>query len=583
MVREVIKEALVEAVKKSFPDAPFVREENFAVDIPKEMSHGDFSAPIALSLKDKLGKISNEIAEALAANLQKNKRLKGIISKVEIAGPGFINFFLSDEYLAKMPEEIFRAGKDFGKNNTLFGKKVIVEYTDPNPFKEFHIGHLMNNTIGESIARLFESRGAEVRRACYQGDIGLHVAKALWGLKKINPEVINAKTLGEAYAFGSKSYEEGEGIKEEIIILNKKIFLGEDKGLMKIYTEGRKISLETFEKIYATLGTKFDYYFFESETGEYGKRLVKENIGTIFEESDGALVFKGENYNPSLHTRVFINSEGLPTYEAKELGLAKTKFDKYPYDISVVVTGNEIKDYFRVLLEALRQLFPELAKRTIHEPHGMLKLPTGKMSSRKGTVITAEDFIKKAEDEVMAKIKKNDYLEEERKNIAEYVAIGAIKFSILRQAIGHDIIFDLKKSLSFEGDSGPYVQYTRARINSLLKKGAGMLVESPSLLKASVSTKVTTDKMAGKEKNLIREALRFEDVVARAGEDIAPQLVVNYLLGLASSFNNFYASEQFIKNDDKFGSVRRLFLARAVGIILENGLSLLGIKAPERM
>ena len=296
---------------------------------PKSLDNGDYTL------------ISDEkTAEEDFEKLEKYK--SEWIFKIEFVKPRFINFYLSKEFFRKNLGEIIEKGESFGKVEHAKGLKVMVEHTQLNPFKVFHIGHLMPNVIGSTLARIFEWNGAEVKQANYQGDKGLHVAKAVWAMMKGEKE--------DPYAFGSKAYEENPEAKKEIEELNKKIYDKSDEVVNKVYDEGRAESLKYFEKIYERLGTKFDYSFFESETAEIGKKIVEENLGKVFEESEGAVVFHAEKYNPVLHTRVFINSQGLPTYEAKDLGNAKNKYDHYPYTYSIVVTANEIKDYFRVVL-----------------------------------------------------------------------------------------------------------------------------------------------------------------------------------------------------------------------------------------
>ena len=509
LIREALKSLNIEA-------------KDFVIEHPTDLKMGDYSTSVGI----KTGK-AKEIFDHLEAKLPSG------VERVELAGPGFINFYLSKEFFKESLGEIIEKGEGFGKSEHAKGFKVMVEHTDPNPFKEFHIGHLMPNVIGSTLARIFEWNGAEVKQVNYQGDVGLHVAKAVWGIMHGEKD---------PYVAGTKAYEQH---KEEIDQINKKIYEKTEQEINQIYEKGKKESLEYFESIYKKLGTKFDYYFFESETGEIGKKIVEENIGKVFEKSEGAIVFKGS------HTRVFINSLGLPTYEAKDLGNAKNKFDKYPYNLSVVVTGNEIKDYFKVVLEAMSQVLPDLAKKTKHLPHGMLRLPTGKMSSRTGDVITAEALI----EEVKEKVKGD-----------EQVAIGAIKYMILRQAIGHDIIFDIEKSVSTEGDSGVYLQYAHARANSLIEK-AGR--------KGGVEGK------SGEVREVERLLYRFPEIVERAGAEYTPNYITTYLTELSSSFNNFYAHEQVLVDSPE--SNYRLAIVEAFKIVMKNGLTILGIPAPEKM
>ena len=524
-IENLINDVLEDLKLPFFKNTPSIKL--FSIEHPKRLDFGDYGTNLLI----RMGPVGHtqQIIDTLNKRLHLYPEIERIDEKML-----FINFHLSKKFLAESLGEIIKQGGNFGKGEHAKGLRVMVEHTDPNPFKEFHIGHLMPNVIGSTIARIFQWNGAEVKQANYQGDVGLHVAKALW--------------KGD-YVLGSRAYEEEPQAKSEIDEINKKIYDKSDPELNERYEKGRKESLEKFEEIYQRLGSKFDYYFFESETAPIGKKIVEDNIGKVFEKSEGAVVFKGS------HTRVFINSQGIPTYEAKDLGNAKNKYDHYPYDLSVVVTGNEIKDYFRVVLEAMKQVLPDLAKKTKHIPHGMLRLPTGKMSSRTGTVIPAEELI-----EEVKKRTKGD----------EQVAIGAIKYMILRQAIGHDIIFDLEKSVSTEGDSGVYLQYAHARAHSLLEKAKDLSQPSPSQGEGRGEVRVVE-----------RLLYRFPEIVERAGAEYAPNYITTYLTELASAFNNFYAHEQVL--DDSPESAYRLAIVEAFKIVMKNGLTILGIPAPERM
>ena len=316
--------------------------------------------------------------------------------------------------------------------------------------------------------------------------------------------------------------------------------------------------------IYDSIGTKFDFSLFESETGEIGRKIVEENIGNVFEKSDGAIVFKGS------HTRVFVNSLGLPTYEAKDLGNAKVKYDYWPYDLSVIVTGNEIREYFKVVLEAMSKALPDLARKTKHLPHGMLRLPTGKMSSRTGDVITGESLINDVEKLALEKIKSSDrqFKTGEEKQIAEMVSIGAIKYSILKQSPGKDIIFDFNKSLFFEGDSGPYLQYSYARALSVIEKA------KKEKIKLSFKQSLIDDI------ELEHLLYIFPEVVKRATIGYAPNYVTTYLIEIARSFNNFYGQYKVVGSSE--ASYRLIFVI-AFAQTIKNGLNILGIKIPEKM
>ena len=536
----VIKDNLKSLVKKALI-ATGVENAVFNIENPNDFKLGDFSTNVAIKYREKKDDIFSYIKE--------NKLPE--IERVEMVGPGFINFYLSKEFFRKSLGEIIEKRDSFGKNEIAKNLRVMIEHTDPNPFKEFHIGHFMPNVIGSTIARIFEWNGALVKQVSYQGDVGVHVAKAVWAM-------LHGSKLMVAYSTGNKAYEENLEAKKEIDDLNKKIYQKSDPDVNNIYEDGRKKSLEYFEGIYKKIDTKFDYYFFESETAPLGKKIVEENLGKVFEESDGAIVFKGEKYDPTLHTRVFINSHGISTYEAKDLGNAKNKQDVWPHDISIVVTGNEQKDYFRVVLSALTQIYPELANKTKHLSHGMLRLSTGKMSSRTGNVITAEELINDVKEKV-----KGD----------EHVAVGAIKYMILRQGIGQDIIFDFEKSVSTEGDSGVYLQYAHARACSILiKKELGNSNKQPA------STPI--DNYSYGTRDIEKLLYIFPDIVLRAGEDLAPNYITTYLTKLAGAFNSFYANEQVLNTSDES---YKLMIVEAFKITMKNGLNILGIPAPEKM
>jgi arginyl-tRNA synthetase len=524
---------------------------------PDELSHGDYATSAALAAAKAAGKNPKVLAEEIVAVLGD---IDGV-EKIEIAGPGFINFYLSRGYFPSSIKRILDAGEDWGKNEHVKGYKVMVEYTDPNPFKEFHIGHLMSNATGEAIARFTEFCGAEVRRANWQGDVGPHVAKAIWG-KMQKPEL----SWGEAYTYGAQEYEAS---KEAIDEINKQVYERSSEQVNALYDTGRKESLAHFEEIYAVLGTKFDYYFFEGTEGLEGIPLVKEGLKKgIFEESDGAVVFRGEKYG--LHTRVFLTAKGLPTYEAKELGLNKAKFEKEPdVGLSIIVTANEQSSYFEVVLEAMKQVLPEIAQKTVHIDHGMMQLTSGKMSSRKGNIITGESLIEEMREKALAKMSDRD-LGGEKQNVADMVAVAAIKYSILKQARGKNIIFDPEASLSFEGDSGPYLQYSHVRALSVLRKAK----EEGVSARATEAPEETTE--------LERLLYRFPEVVFRAAKEYEPHYVTTYLTELAAVFNGWYAKGKIVDTEDQF-SPYKVAVTQAFATTMKNGLWLLGIQVPERM
>jgi arginyl-tRNA synthetase len=548
-----LRKAITEALK-----SVGVESADISTEHPAELKNGDYSTGVALQYTKQAGMPPRSLAEKLVALMG---TIKGV-AKIEIAGPGFINFYLTPSEIAVSLKSACTE-EHWGSNRNEKGKKIMVEYTDPNPFKEFHIGHLMSNTIGESISRLLQFSGATVKRANYQGDVGPHVAKAIWGIRKLGLDASSAVTLGKAYAAGAKAYEEDAAAKKEMDDINAKVYDHSDAEIDSLYTAGREASLEHFETIYAMLGTKFDYYFFESETTPIGIELVRSHP-EVFEESDGAIVYKGEQ--DGLHTRVFLTSHGLPTYEAKDLGLIKLKAGTWPADISITVTANEQAEYFKVMKAAAMRFMPELAQKVLHITHGMMRFASGKMSSRTGNVVTGESLL--AELIEAAKERAEDSRADDLEKLANQVAVAAIKYQVLRQASHKDIVFDKERALSIEGDSGPYLQYAHARARGIVRKaeeqGVFALIDENA-----------------KPSELARVLHRFPEAVEYAARELEPHLLTNYILDVASRFNSWYAEEQIL--DGTPAAAHKVAIAEAVGRTLKNGLWVLGMPAPEKM
>jgi len=595
-----MKDKLIQLISESLENLG-IESTEIVLEHPADIKNGDYSTNIALSAFKgrkafeksiegdsetvwvKYGPaITNpyDFAQKIKTGLEKN--LPEEIEKIEVAGAGFINFYLSREFFTDATKEILNSKESWGKNNILSGKKVMVEYTQPNPFKPFHIGHLMSNAIGESISRVVEFSGAKTVRANYQGDVGLHVAKAIYGIMWLSNGASNeklqmtepvgelARWIGVCYSKGATAYEDDPGVKIQIDEINKKVYNRSDAEVNTIYDWGRDVTLRAFEEIYKTLGTKFNYYFFESEMAPVGEKIVRENIGSVFTESDGAIVFHAENYDPKLHTRVFITSLGIPLYESKEVGLTVTKFEKENPDLSIITTAIEQGEYMKVVQKAVSLIHPDYESRMKHITHGMMRLASGKMSSRKGNVITGESLLQDSMDVVREKVSGRELSDIEKDNIAEVVGVAALKYSILRSSLGSDIVYDFDKSISFEGDSGPYLQYTAVRAKAILKKAEA---EGICVAYKDIPTEVT---------GLEHLLYQFPEVIARAYETLEPHHIATYLTELASAFNTFYGNTIIVNKSDPYAPYR-VALVESFLATMKNGLYLLGIKTPEKM
>lgn len=624
-----IADDITSIIKSSLSDISFAQESSWIVEKTTNQSFGDFSSNVAmqlfrdLSAEDKSTyKNPRNFAQAIIDRLHADDSVSSKFSKIEVAGPGFINFFLTPTYIWTHVREL--VANDFShkdsehsmsslaKSDTYTGKTVLVEFTDPNPFKELHIGHAYSNIVGESIARLLEQAGAHVIRVCYQGDVGMHVAKSVWGMRVLLSEqektiediqelALNDRVrfLGKSYAKGATAYEEDEQAQKEIKEINFSTYAAAQRRLVEqenwtpqvdykqflkdssldseyineLYQKGRAWSLEYFDVMYARLGMQFKDFFFESLVGEYGLQIVREFLPKgIFKASNGAIIFPGSDYG--LHDRVFVNSLGLPTYEAKELGLAPEKYRRYAYDYSVIITGNEIKEYFKVLLKAMEQTNPDLAAKTRHISHGMVTLPEGKMSSRTGKVLTAEWLLDKAQSLIKETMDttRPDWSEEDRVGAAQAIGIGAIKYAFLKQSIGGNIAFSFEESLSFTGQSGPYLQYMYVRCASILEK------HGKPVSITSVSTLTDPEATA-----LAKQVVMYPHMLGQAIAEFAPHHVALYLFELAQAFSVFYDKAPILQESDDLIKEQRLAMVVAVQQVLAHGLHILGIQTPEKM
>jgi arginyl-tRNA synthetase len=520
----------------------------FAADAAVELTRpepqfGDFSTNIALQLAGKVGQNPRDIADQLAVKLRET--LAGDIKDVSVAGPGFLNLTLSDEALLKdldaKPKQIYK------------GQEVLVEFGDPNPFKTMHIGHLYSYIVGDAISALLEAAGATVRRLSYHGDVGLHVAKALWAMQQ-DPDALNSDNIGAFYAAGTKAYETDETAKAEIDDINAKIY-GGDPSIKALYAKGRERSFAGFDRTLQTLGIRTDRRYLESESAAAGLEMVRQNTGKVFTKSDGAVVYEGEK--AGLHTRVFITGKGLPTYEAKDLGLTGLKDKDYPKArLSVIITAHEQAEYFKVMLAALAEIKPDTAKKTRHVSHGFVSLSTGKMSSRTGDVYGADDLL-----EDVSKLAQKLFPE-----AAHEVELGAVKYAFARHRLGGDIVYDINESVSLEGNSGPYLQYAHARARSVLRKADS---------RGELEGELQPD-----ERLLARKLGEYAETVDRAAIELMPHHVCTYLYELAQEFNRFYEKNRVIGDPRE---PLRLALVRRYAETLQFGLQLLGMRTPDKM
>jgi len=557
-MKEKLTKAIVSACKELF-------DADVQIELVRpDEQFGDYATNVALQLGKKLGKNPREIGESLAEKLR--EQLAGNVSQVEVAGPGFLNIKLTDGALVEQG-----LAAPVSRPQLYQDKVVVAEYSDPSAFKVLHAGHLYTSVVGDAIANLIEAAGGTVHRVNFGGDVGLHVGKTMWAIVKElggeHPEKLDdipagsrADWMSARYVEGNNAYDDDESSQAAIAQINKHVYQvvadnDRESPFGRIYWTCRQWSYDYFDAFYARIGSHFEKYYPESITGPVGIKVVREQLAKgVYEESDGAVVFKGEPHG--LHTRVFINSQGLPTYEAKDVGLSMMKWEEYHFDRSIIITDNAQAQYMEVVIKSIEQFAPELARGTTHLTHGLVKLAGGmKMSSRKGNIVRAVDVL----DAAYAASKKAGFDNEP-------AAFGAVKYAFTRSRLGSDIVYDPEESVSLEGNSGPYIQYAHARARSILRK-------------SEVEPGKATELEPG-ERSLLRKISEYPEVFEKATTELMPHHICTYLYELAQAFNRFYEKNRVI--DDPREAVR-LSLVEAYADTLEDGLGLLGIHAPDKM
>ena len=530
-----------------------------------EPQFGDYATNVALQLAGRLQKKPLDIAMEIASALTES----GVFSDVSVAGPGFINLRLSDDSLIKLVTTEMK----------LVNQSVnyVIEYSCPNAFKELHTGHLYQSIFGDILARLVERSGATVNRTSFGGDVGLHVAKCLWGmvaelggmeltkLETINDDAFaRAAWISKCYVRGAAAYEESEDSKQEIDQLNVTIygFHNEDdheSALAKLYWHTRQWSFDYFDAFYDLIKVDHMRYYPESSTAPVGMQVVREQLekGNL-KESDGAVVFEGDE-EKHLHTRVFVTSKGLPTYETKDIGVIWQEKTDYDFDKRILITGNDQTEYMRVVFAAAETFRPELAGSMTHLTNGTVRFGDGsKMSSRLGNVSRAADVI----DIVREKVK--ELVSDESQ--VEAVTLGAIKYVFAKYRIGGDIAFNVDETVSLNGNSGPYLQYAFARAMSIIRK--------------STATPSREGSFDDAERSLLRKLGEYPEVLERSVAELSTHHICHYLYELAQEFNRFYERSRIIGDDRE---ALRLWLVEQYAGTLEDGLRILGIEAPEQL
>ncbi len=537
------------------------------LEIPPDSKMGDYAFP-CFTLAKEFKKAPNKIAEELAKKIELSKN----IIKVEIKGP-YLNFFVNK---TKLAEEIVKKIKkgNYGKQPKK-KEKVMIEYSQANTHKAFHVGHLRGTSLGESLSRILKYCGYNVTQANYQGDTGAHVAKWLWCYLKYHkneqlPKENQEKWIASIYVEAVK--KTNEKTQEEMDKVNYKLENKNDKDLVNLWKKSRKWSLDSLNLVYKDLNAHFDRLFFEREmekrARDISQELVKKKIAKI---SDDATIINLEKYK--LGIWVLLRKDGTCLYSAKDIALAEKKFNEFKIDKSVYVVGAAQSLHLKQLFKTLELMKFKNAKKCYHLSFNEVRLPTGKMSSRTGENILYSDLKQEILNKLQKEVEKRhkDWNKKQKQESVNAMFSAAIKFDMLSQDPNKNIVFDIDKALDFEGETGPYLQYTHARICSILRR----YNKKPTI-------KIDYNLFKEKELAIVKLLEKFPNIIINSAENYKPSSLCRYLLELSQQFNEFYHACPILKANKDIMQAR-ILLIECVKEVLSNGLNLLAITAPERM
>ncbi|MDP2838398.1 MAG: arginine--tRNA ligase [Candidatus Moranbacteria bacterium] len=572
-MREVLEKKIKEAVEALQQGGvlPDFTVPSIQVERPKDEQFGEYTTNAALVLAKLAKQSPMEIAELLKGRLfDLAQSENSSFQKIEVVAPGHINFYLPSSYFQGVVSTVLQ--KQYPQFPvSLVNEKVMVEYSQPNTHKEFHIGHLRNVFIGSTLVNVLRKAGDEVIAANYIGDTGTHIAKCLWGLVTFhgdeNLDLVENKTefLGKVYSEATQKIAENLEYEKAFRAVQKKFDSG-DTALLDLWKKTKSWSMDEFEKIYTELGVSFDEYFFESIEEESGKQLLPELLEKgVVEKSEGAVIANLEQYG--LGVLVLVRKDGGILYGLKDIPLAKKKFEKFDLDRSIYVVDVRQSLYLRQLFKIL-ELYG-FHKKMVHCGYEFVALKGGEsMSSRKGNVIPAQVLIDETIAQVTAQFPESPN--------PEKIALGAIKFAMLKHGAGSKIEFDIDESVRLDGATGPYVQYAHARIVNILAKAKEKNI---SFENEPVEDRVFEEK----EKDLIREVSKFPELLLEVREGYEVHKLAHYVLHLADRFHSFYNDCVVVDEKKTQLSSERLKLVSAVQKVLAETLALMGISAPEKM
>jgi arginyl-tRNA synthetase len=539
--------------------------------IPPDPLMGDYAFPCFALAKEKK-KNPAEIAQEIAKSIEPTP----LIRKIEVKGP-YVNFFVDKKKLAEQTLKDIAKQKDSYGSTITKKEKIMVEYPSPNTNKPLHLGHVRNMLLGKSVATILSFQGKKVIQANMNNDRGVHICKSMLAYKKFGDnQQPNKKTdhfVGDYYVLYNQKEKEDPSLEEQTKEMLKKWEEG-DKEVIALWKLMNRWALDGFNETYQRLGINFDKVYYESEYYDKGKDIVTNALkkGVFRKEDNNAIGVELKKYG--LPDKVLLRADGTSIYMTQDLHLAVEKFKEFKLDKSIYVVGSEQNMHFKQLFKILELLGYKWAEKCYHLSYGMVYLPHGRMKSREGQTVDADELIDEmmliAESEITKR--HDDLSHTEIKKRSKQIGLGALRFFILKMDPAKDMTYNTEESISFEGETGPYVQYAHARISSILKKHGKLIKEKVDF------SLLNTDQ----EEQIVKFLSQFPAVVLDAELHLKPSLIARYLSDLSQKFNEFYHAHQILNEKDELRDAR-LFLIICIQQVLKNGLALLNIEAPDQM
>ncbi len=575
--KEIITQSLL-AKNKNISRAQVVME------VPPKPEMGDIAFPMFPFAKV-FKKAPVEIAEEIIENIKSlEKKLQGTASA---SGP-YVNIYLNRGELSEnIITDVLNKKENFGITESLKGRKIMCEFSCPNTNKPLHLGHLRNDILGESVSRILKANSAEVLKVNLINDRGIHICKSMLAYKLkgngTTPESEEIKSdhfVGKFYVKYDSMVKENPEIEEkarELLVA----WENGDREVIELWKKMNKWTIDGIEKTYEKTGISFDKVYYESNTYSLGKEEILKGLksGVFYKKDDGSIWVDLSKDN--LEHKVLLRGDGTSLYITQDIGTAIMRHEDWPFDKLIYVVASEQKYHFSVLFKVLNILGLSWADNLYHLSYGMVNLPEGKMKSREGTVVDADDLLSELKKLALGEITEKEKVRESEGEIedlngtAEKIALGALNYYLLQTTPVKDMLFNPKESISFTGNTGPYLQYTGARIESIFRK-----YEQRNTEKGKFNVALLT---VNEEWELIKLIADFSNITINAGNELSPSVITGYLYELAKTFNKYYHDNTVLNNDDPDLIETRLCLTKAVRQVLENGLKLLAVPFLERM